>query len=51
MDGSPHAAKRPARRYYRLTASGVAEASAASAAARRPKGAALRRLAAESGLA
>jgi PadR family transcriptional regulator PadR len=50
-DIDPHAEKRPARRYYRLTASGAAEASAASASARRPKGAALRRLAAETGLA
>src|SRR6476660_7117483 len=46
-DIDPRAEKRPARRYYRLTASGAAEASAACAAARRPKGAALRRLARE----
>jgi PadR family transcriptional regulator PadR len=46
-DIDPHAEKRPARRYYRLTASGAAEAGAACAAARRPKGAALRRLARE----
>ena len=33
------------RRYYRLTAGGAVQASAALAGARRPKGAALRRLA------
>jgi PadR family transcriptional regulator, regulatory protein PadR len=38
-DIDPRAEKRPARRYYRLTA------SAALAGARRPKGTALRRLA------
>jgi DNA-binding PadR family transcriptional regulator len=41
----PRAAKRPARRYYRVTAEGAVEASAALAGARRPKGAALRGLA------
>lgn len=46
-DIDPHAEKRPARRYYRLTASGAAEASAASATARRPSRAALRGLAGE----
>jgi DNA-binding PadR family transcriptional regulator len=50
-DIDPRAEKRPARRYYRLTASGAAEAAAAVAAARRPKGTALRRLAGEGGLA
>ena len=43
--------KRPARRYYRLTASGAAQASAAVANARRPRGAALRGLASEGGTA
>jgi PadR family transcriptional regulator PadR len=46
-DIDPHAEKRPARRYYRLTASGAAQASAASATARRPSRAALRGLAGE----
>jgi PadR family transcriptional regulator, regulatory protein PadR len=50
-DIDPRAEKRPARRYYRLTAGGAAAASAALAAARRPKGTALRRLAEESGTA
>jgi PadR family transcriptional regulator, regulatory protein PadR len=50
-DIDPHAEKRPARRYYRLTANGAAEAGAALAAARRPKGAALRGLAGEGGIA
>jgi PadR family transcriptional regulator PadR len=45
----PHTEKRPARRYYRLTASGATQASAASAGARRPNRAALRRLAGEGG--
>jgi PadR family transcriptional regulator, regulatory protein PadR len=49
-DIDPHAEKRPARRYYRLTAGGAVQASAALAAARRPKGAALRRLAGEGGI-
>jgi PadR family transcriptional regulator, regulatory protein PadR len=49
-DIDPHAEKRPARRYYRLTASGAVRASAALAAARRPRGAALRRLAGEGGI-
>jgi PadR family transcriptional regulator len=44
-DIDPRAEKRPARRYYRLTAGGAVQASAALATARRPKGAALRRLA------
>jgi PadR family transcriptional regulator PadR len=48
-DIDPSAAKRPPRRYYRLTASGAAEASAASAGARRPNRSALRRLAQEGG--
>src|ERR1700723_4503676 len=46
-DIDPRAEKRPARRYYRLTAGGAAQASAALAVAPRPKGAALRRLARE----
>lgn len=49
-DIDPHAEKRPARRYYRLTAHGATAASTALAAARRPRGAALRRLAGEGGL-
>jgi DNA-binding PadR family transcriptional regulator len=48
-DIDPHAEKRPARRYYSLTASGATQASAAVAAARRPARAALRRLAGEGG--
>ena len=48
-DIDPHAEKRPARRYYRLTASGAAQAAAAIAAARRPSRAALRGLAQEGG--
>jgi PadR family transcriptional regulator PadR len=47
----PHIEKRPARRYYRLTADGAAEAGAACAAARRPSRAALRGLAGEGGIA
>ena len=50
-DIDPRAEKRPARRYYRLTAGGAAAASAALAAARRPKGTALRRLAEGGGTA
>src|SRR3984885_4123555 len=50
-DIDPRAEKRPARRYYRLTARGAAQASAALAGARRPKGAALRRLAEGGGTA
>ena len=50
-DIDPHAEKRPPRRYYRLTAGGAAQASAALAGARRPSRAALRGLAGESGLA
>jgi len=46
-DIDPHTEKRPSRRYYRLTAGGAAQASAACAAARRPSGAALRGLAGE----
>src|SRR5579871_597809 len=44
-DIDPRAEKRPARRYYCLTADGAAEASTALAGARRPKGTALHRLA------
>lgn len=47
----PHAEKRPPRRYYRLTADGATQASAALASARRPTNAALRDLAEEGGLA
>ena len=50
-DVDPRAEKRPARRYYRLTAGGAVQASAALAGARRPKGAALRRLAGTGGIA
>ena len=50
-DIDPHAEKRPARRYYHLTAGGAVRASAAIAGARRPKGAALRGLAREGGIA
>jgi PadR family transcriptional regulator, regulatory protein PadR len=50
-DIDPHAEKRPARRYYRLTAGGATQASAALAGARRPKGSALRRLAENGGTA
>ena len=50
-DVDPRQEKRPARRYYRLTAGGAAEASAAVASARRPRGAALRGLARETGTA
>lgn len=48
-DIDPRVEKRPPRRYYRLTAAGAVQASAAVAAARRPSGSALRRLAAEGG--
>ena len=48
-DIDPHAEKRPRRRYYRLTANGAAQASAAVAGARRPSRAALRGLAGEGG--
>ena len=48
-DVDPRAEKRPARRYYRLTA--APQASAAVAGARRPNGAALRGLAREGGTA
>lgn len=50
-DIDPHAEKRPARRYYRLTANGAAQASTAVAGARRPSRAALRGLAGEGGYA
>ena len=50
-DVDPRAEKRPARRYYRLTADGAVQASAALAGARRPKDAALRRLAEGGGVA
>jgi PadR family transcriptional regulator, regulatory protein PadR len=50
-DIDPRAEKRPARRYYQLTAGGAVRASAAMAGARRPKGAALRGLAREGGTA
>ena len=50
-DIDPKVEKRPARRYYRFTASGAAEASAACAAAKRPSRSALRRLAQEDGAA
>jgi PadR family transcriptional regulator PadR len=45
----PAAEKRPARRYYQLTASGAAQASAAIASAHGPARAALRGLATEGG--
>lgn len=48
-DIDPHVEKRPARRYYRLTATGAAKASAALTTARRPRSAALRDLAGEGG--
>jgi PadR family transcriptional regulator PadR len=48
-DIDPRAEKRPKRRYYRLSAEGAVRASAAVAGARRPSGAALRRLAGEGG--
>jgi PadR family transcriptional regulator, regulatory protein PadR len=50
-DIDPHAEKRPARRYYQLTAGGAVRASTAVTGARRPKGAALRGLAREGGTA
>jgi PadR family transcriptional regulator, regulatory protein PadR len=50
-DVDPRAEKRPTRRYYRLTAGGAAQASAAVASARRPRGAALRGLVREGGTA
>jgi PadR family transcriptional regulator PadR len=49
-DIDPRAEKRPARRYYRLTAAGAAQASAALAHARRPRTDALRDLAGEGGV-
>ena len=48
-DISPEAEGRPRRRYYRLTASGATQASAAIAGARRPSRSALRSLAEEGG--
>lgn len=48
-DIDPHVAKRPARRYYRFTANGAAQASAAMTTARRPRSTALRGLAGEGG--
>ncbi len=50
-DIDPRAEKRPARRYYRLTAGGVIQASTAFSGARRPHSTALRRLADEGGAA
>jgi DNA-binding PadR family transcriptional regulator len=50
-DINPVAEKRPARRYYRLTASGAIQASTAVATARRPARAALRGLAGGEGRA
>jgi PadR family transcriptional regulator PadR len=50
-DIDPRAEKRPARRYYRLTANGAVRASASLAGASRPSGAALRRLAEGGGVA
>ena len=50
-DINPEAERRPRRRYYRLTANGAAQASAAIAAARRPSRAALRSLTEEGGRA
>ena len=50
-DIDPRAEKRPARRYYCLTAGGAVQASAALSGARRPNGTALRRLAEGSGTA
>ena len=50
-DVDPRAEGRPARRYYRLTAGGAAQASAALSGARRPTGTALRRLAEGGGTA
>lgn len=43
-DIDPHAEKRPPRRYYRFTGNGATLASAALAAARRPRSSALRGL-------
>lgn len=48
-DIDPHVEKRPARRYYRLTATGATQASAALTTARRPRNQALRDLAGEGG--
>jgi DNA-binding PadR family transcriptional regulator len=48
-DIDPHIEKRPRRRYYRLTASGAAQASAAIADARSYGPRSVRRLASEGG--
>ena len=45
-DALAHAEGRPARRYFALTGQGAAQATEALSAARRPKGSALRGLAA-----
>jgi PadR family transcriptional regulator PadR len=50
-DVDPRAEKRPARRYYRLTAGGAVQASTALAGASRPRDSALRRLAEGGGVA
>jgi PadR family transcriptional regulator, regulatory protein PadR len=50
-DIDPKVEKRPARRYYRLTTAGGAQASAALASARRPRSSALHGLAGEGGQA
>lgn len=50
-DIDPRAEKRPARRYYRLTAAGAVQASTALAGASRPRDSALRRLAEGGGVA
>ncbi|WP_460366498.1 PadR family transcriptional regulator [Actinocorallia lasiicapitis] len=50
-DIDPSAEKRPARRYYRLTATGTTQGSATLATARRPSARALRGLAGEGGAA
>jgi PadR family transcriptional regulator len=50
-DIDPSVEKRPARRYYRVTAGGAVQARAALAGARRPKATALRRLTEEGGTA
>ena len=50
-DIDPHAEKRPPRRYYTLTANGAVQAGIAVDSARRPRSAALRRLAGEAGSA
>src|ERR1700735_2947149 len=50
-DIDPRVEKRPARRYYRLTANGAVQASSRLPGASRPSGAALRRLAEGGGVA